>query len=100
DQQAVLNTVSLAGAGIKVATFDGDTPSSLRASARETGQIIITNPDMLHAGILPNHTKWVKFFKAVSYVVIDELHTYRGVFGSHMANLVRRFRRVLEFYGA
>lgn len=100
DQQAVLNTVSLAGAGIKVATFDGDTPSSLRASARETGQIIITNPDMLHAGILPNHTKWVKFFKAVSYVVIDELHTYRGVFGSHMANLVRRFRRVLDFYGA
>lgn len=101
DQQAELNESVLSGdLGIRVVTYDGDTPASVRASARQKGQIIITNPDMLHSGILPNHTKWVKFFGSLRFVVIDELHTYRGVFGSHMTNLIRRLRRVCRHYGA
>jgi len=100
DQQSELNESILFGElPVKVATYDGDTPASLRVSARETGQIIISNPDMLHTGILPNHPKWIKFLKTLSYVVIDEVHTYRGVFGSHMANLVRRLKRITAFYG-
>ena len=100
DQQAELNDTVLSGdLKVKVATFDGDTPSSLRVSARETGQIVISNPDMLHAGILPNHPKWIRFFKQLKYVVIDEVHSYRGVFGAHMTNLLRRFKRVARFYG-
>ncbi|MDR2730617.1 MAG: DEAD/DEAH box helicase [Treponema sp.] len=85
---------------IKVATYDGDTPESLRISARETGRIIISNPDMLHTGILPNHPKWVKFFSRLKFVVVDEAHAYRGVFGSHVANVIRRLRRIAAFYGA
>lgn len=101
DQQSELNELTLgAELGIKVATYDGDTPTSLRASARDTGQIIISNPDMFHSGILPNHPKWIKFIKNLRYVVIDELHSYRGVFGSHVANVIRRLRRVAAFYGA
>jgi DEAD/DEAH box helicase domain-containing protein len=69
-------------------------------SARDTGRIIISNPDMLHAGILPNHPKWIKFFSNLKYIVIDEAHAYRGVFGSHVANVIRRLRRVCAFYGA
>ncbi len=100
DQQAELNEAAIAGElAVKVVTYDGDTAPSLRASARETGQIIITNPDMLHTGILPNHPKWIKFLKQLEFVVIDEIHTYRGVFGSHMANVVRRLRRIARFYG-
>ena len=67
---------------MKIFTYDGDTPSSIRISAREEGRIIITNPDMLHTGILPNHTKWIKVLAGVRYVVIDEMHSYRGVFGA------------------
>jgi DEAD/DEAH box helicase domain-containing protein len=101
DQQADLNESVLSGElGVKIATYDGDTPASVRTSARETGQIIISNPDMLHAGILPNHPKWIKFLKTLSWVVIDEVHSYRGVFGSHLANLVRRLARVAAFYGS
>ena len=101
DQQSELNETTLgADLGLKVSTYDGDTPTSLRASARETGQIIISNPDMFHSGILPNHPKWIKFLKNLRYVVIDEVHTYRGVFGSHVANVIRRLRRVAAFYGA
>ncbi|MDR1626629.1 MAG: DEAD/DEAH box helicase [Spirochaetia bacterium] len=101
DQQSGLNESVLMGElGIKIATYDGDTPNSLRVSARETAQIIISNPDMLHAGILPNHPKWIKFLKTLRWVVIDEIHSYRGVFGSHLANLLRRLRRVAAFYGA
>ncbi len=102
DQQAELNTVVDDGnrVPIKIATYDGDTPQSLRASARDTGQIIISNPDMLHSGILPNHPRWIKFLGALRYVVIDEIHTYRGVFGSHMTNVIRRLRRIAQFYGA
>jgi DEAD/DEAH box helicase domain-containing protein len=85
---------------IKVATYDGDTPESLRINARETGRIIISNPDMLHTGILPNHPKWVKFFSRLKFIVIDEAHAYRGVFGSHVANVIRRLRRIAAFYGA
>ena len=101
DQQAELNEVSLGGRlDISINTYDGDTPSSLRTAARKAGQIIISNPDMLHAGILPNHPKWIQFFTNLAYVVIDEIHTYRGVFGSHMANLIRRLKRVAAFYGS
>ncbi|KGE73559.1 DEAD/DEAH box helicase [Spirochaeta lutea] len=99
DQQAGLNEIALTGVPVKIATYDGDTPTSLRASARQTGQIIISNPDMLHSGILPNHPKWIKFLKNLKYVVIDELHAYRGIFGSHLSNLIRRLRRILDFYG-
>ena len=85
---------------IKIATYDGDTPDSLRVSARDTGRIIISNPDMLHAGILPNHPKWIKFFSNLKFIVIDEAHAYRGVLGSHVADLIRRLKRVSAFYGS
>ncbi|MDR3192637.1 MAG: DEAD/DEAH box helicase, partial [Treponema sp.] len=85
---------------LKAATYDGDTPESLRVAARDTGRIIISNPDMLHAGILPNHPRWIKFFSRLKYVVIDEAHAYRGVLGSHVANVIRRLRRVAAFYGS
>jgi DEAD/DEAH box helicase domain-containing protein len=85
---------------IKVATYDGDTPDSLRVSARDTGRIIISNPDMLHAGVLPNHPKWIKFFSNLKFIVIDEAHAYRGVLGSHVADLIRRLKRIAAFYGS
>jgi DEAD/DEAH box helicase domain-containing protein len=101
DQQSALNEIVLAGeVGIKVSTYDGDTPSSVRVSARDEGRIIISNPDMLHSGVLPNHPKWIRFFSSLSYVVIDEVHTYRGVFGSHMTNVLRRLKRIARFYGS
>ncbi|GHV22687.1 putative ATP-dependent helicase YprA [Spirochaetia bacterium] len=100
DQQSELNETigGFEGLDIKVATYDGDTPDSLRAAARDKGRIVITNPDMLHQGVLPNHTKWIKFFSELKYVVIDEAHTYRGVFGSHAANVIRRLKRIAAFY--
>ena len=85
--------------GIKVYTFDGDTPASARRAIRSSGQIVVTNPDMLHSGILPHHTIWVRLFENLEVVVIDELHQYRGVFGSHMANVIRRLKRIAKFYG-
>jgi len=103
DQQAELNETvgdDSEGFNLKIATYDGDTPESLRISARDTGRIIISNPDMLHTGILPNHPKWIKFFSNLKYIVIDEAHAYRGVMGSHVANVIRRLRRVTAFYGA
>ena len=101
DQQSELNELILEGhLPLKVATYDGDTPDSLRISARDSGRIIISNPDMLHAGVLPNHPKWISFFSSLKYIVIDETHTYRGVFGSHVANLLRRLIRICRFYGA
>jgi len=110
DQQSELNELvqgdSRAGNNghgaipIKIATYDGDTPDSLRVSARDTGRIIISNPDMLHAGILPNHPKWIKFFSNLKFIVIDEAHAYRGVLGSHVADLIRRLKRVAAFYGS
>lgn len=80
-------------------TYDGDTPPATRAAVREAGHVVITNPDMLHAAILPHHARWVRLFENLRFVVVDELHTYRGVFGSHMANVLRRLQRVAAFYG-
>jgi len=101
DQQASLNEIVIDGElPVKICTYDGDTPGSLRISARKSGRIIISNPDMLHSGILPNHPKWIEFFKSLKYIVLDEVHTYRGVFGSHMTNLIRRLRRIAAFYGS
>src|SRR5712671_1768781 len=83
-----------------VFTYDGDTPSDARKAIRERGHVVLTNPDMLHTGILPHHPKWMRLFENLRYIVIDELHTYRGVFGSHLANVLRRLRRVAQFYGS
>src|ERR1700732_2111350 len=83
-----------------VFTYDGDTASDARKAIRERGHVILTNPDMLHTGILPHHTKWTRVFENLKYVVLDELHTYRGVFGSHLANVLRRLARIAEFYGS
>jgi DEAD/DEAH box helicase domain-containing protein len=83
-----------------VFTYDGDTPSDARKAIRERGHIFLTNPDMLHSGILPHHTKWMRLFENLRYIVLDELHTYRGVFGSHLANVLRRLQRVARFYGS
>src|SRR5690606_14237636 len=80
--------------------FDGDTRADARKAARERARIVLTNPDMLHAGILPNHTKWSSLFRGLRYVVLDELHTYRGVFGSHMAHVLARLQRIARFHGA
>jgi len=85
---------------LKTYTYDGDTPPQARAAVRSAGHVVITNPDMLHTGILPHHTKWVKLFENLRYVVLDELHTYRGVFGSNVANVLRRLRRICAFYGS
>jgi DEAD/DEAH box helicase domain-containing protein len=82
-----------------VFTYDGDTPSDARQSIRQHGHIVLTNPDMLHTGILPHHTKWTRLFENLQYIVLDELHTYRGVFGSHLANVLRRLKRITRFYG-
>ncbi len=81
-------------------TYDGDTPRAGRAPIRRTARLVLSNPDMLHVGILPYHTRWDRFFARLRYVILDELHTYRGVFGSHMANVLRRLRRICRFYGS
>src|SRR5215475_12925736 len=83
-----------------VFTYDGDTPSDARKAIREKGHIVLTNPDMLHTGILPHHTKWTRLFENLKFIVMDELHTYRGVFGSHLCNVLRRLRRIAKFYGS
>lgn len=88
------------GVDVKAYTYDGDTQGAARKAIREAGHIVVTNPDMLHANILPHHTKWVKLFENLRYIVIDEIHTYRGVFGSHLANVLRRLVRLCEFYGS
>ncbi len=101
DQVAEILELNRAGdLGIRAFTFDGDTPGDARKAVRTRGDIVVSNPDMLHQGILPHHTKWAQFFENLRFVVIDEMHAYRGVFGSHMANVIRRLRRVCRFYGA
>ena len=101
DQVAELLELNRAGQlGVKAFTFDGDTPGDARAAVRLHGDIVVSNPDMLHQAILPHHTKWAQFFENLQYVVIDEIHTYRGVFGSHVANVLRRLKRVCAFYGS
>lgn len=86
--------------GIATFTYDGDTPKDIRKSVREKSKIVISNPDMLHKAILPHHTKWIGLFSNLRYVVIDELHNYRGVFGSQVANVIRRLKRVSKHYGS
>ena len=86
-------------ADIKTYTYDGDTPDDARQAIRKQGHVVVTNPDMLHAGILPHHTKWQKLFANLKFVVIDELHVYRGIFGSHLTNVMRRLVRICRFYG-
>jgi len=92
--------VDAMGSDLRAFTYDGDTPQDARRAIRERANVIFTNPDMLHAGVLPHHTKWAKAFENLKYIVIDELHYYRGVYGSHLANLLRRLKRVCEFYGS
>ncbi len=92
--------ITEAGVDVKTYTYDGDTPQSARKAIRQAGHIVVTNPDMLHSGILPHHTKWTKLFENLKYIVIDEVHHYRGVFGSHLANTLRRLKRICDFYGS
>ena len=101
DQVAELySMIERIGADVKAYTYDGDTPASARSAIRQAGHVVVTNPDMLHQGILPHHAKWVKLFENLCYVVIDEIHAYRGVFGSNLANVLRRLRRICAFYGS
>lgn len=101
DQVAELLELNRAGElGVRAFTFDGDTPGDARQAIRLHGEIVVSNPDMLHQAILPHHTKWAQFFENLRYVVIDEIHTYRGVFGSHVTNVLRRLRRICAFYGS
>ena len=86
--------------GLRCATYDGDTAPEERGEVRRSAQVLLTNPDMLHLGILPNHQMWRGFFRHLEYVVFDESHVYRGVFGSHVANVIRRLRRICALYGA
>ena len=92
--------VDLLGANIKTYTFDGDTPRDIRRTIRSAGHIVVTNPDMMHQGILPHHTLWIKLFENLRFIIIDEVHSYRGVFGSHLSNVLRRLKRICEFYGS
>jgi DEAD/DEAH box helicase domain-containing protein len=101
DQVAELQQIiDLTGSPIGTYTYDGDTPADARRAIRTRGNIVVTNPDMLHTGILPHHAKWAGFFANLRYVVIDELHTYRGVFGSHFCNVLRRLKRLCAFHGS
>jgi DEAD/DEAH box helicase domain-containing protein len=101
DQLAELNDLNQRlNDRVGVFTYDGDTPSDARKSIREKAHIILSNPDMLHTGILPHHTRWTHLFEGLRYIVLDELHTYRGVFGSHLCNVLRRLRRIARFYGS
>src|SRR6185369_9248084 len=79
---------------IGVFTYDGDTPQDARRAIRGRAHVVLSNPDMVHSGILPHHPRWAKLFENLKFIVIDELHTYRGVFGSHLGNIVRRLQRV------
>lgn len=96
----LLELNKLLGDKIGLFTYDGDTPQSTRKAIRKQAQIVISNPYMLHSGILPHHTKWINLFENLKYIIIDELHSYTGVFGSHMANVMRRLKRICEFYGS
>jgi DEAD/DEAH box helicase domain-containing protein len=87
-------------ARIGVFTYDGDTPSDARRAIRGKAHVVLSNPDMLHSGILPHHPRWAKLFENLRFVVIDELHAYRGVFGSHLGNILRRLQRVCRHYGS
>src|SRR5689334_14576018 len=86
--------------GLREAIYDGDTPREDRPSIRRRANLVLTNPDMLNVGVLPHHKRWGDFLANLGWVVVDEAHTYRGVFGSHVANVLRRLRRVARIYGA
>ncbi len=100
EQSAVLQKLITDHWSLTTAIYDGDTPQSHRPSIRKNARIVLSNPDMLHTGILPHHSNWSDFFSNLKFIVIDEAHTYRGVFGSHVANVVRRLKRVANFYGS
>ena len=101
DQEAGIRAlIQDAGLSIPAIVYDGDTPGDARRAARERSPIVMTNPDMLHAGILPHHAHWARTFQRLRYVVLDELHTYRGVFGSHVAHVIQRLRRAAAFHGS
>jgi len=100
DQFSNLQSLAARLQSLTPAIYDGDTPQSARSAIRRNARIVLSNPDMLHTGILPHHTNWLEFFSSLRFVVIDETHTYRGVFGSHVANVIRRLKRVAAFYGA
>src|SRR5947208_1251110 len=100
DQLAELEALAKALPEMRMFTYDGDTPQDARRAVRARANLVLTNPDMLHSGILPHHTKWATLFQNLRYVVIDELHAYRGVFGSHLANVLRRLHRICRHYGA
>src|SRR5713101_1309010 len=100
DQLAELEALAKSLPDLRMFTYDGDTPQDARRAVRARANLVLTNPDMLHSGMLPHHTKWAVLFQNLRYVVIDELHAYRGVFGSHLANLVRRLRRLCRHYGS
>jgi DEAD/DEAH box helicase domain-containing protein len=101
DQEEALRTLMRdAGLSTPAITYDGDTPADARRAAKQRAGLVLTNPDMLHAGIMPHHTSWARLFAGLKYVVVDELHTYRGVFGSHLANVMRRLVRIARFHGS
>ncbi|HSM32924.1 MAG TPA: DEAD/DEAH box helicase [Anaerolineae bacterium] len=101
DQLAELRDLAaLAEMGLSAAVYDGDTPAAIRANVREAGQVVLTNPDMLSTAVLPHHTKWFQLFEQLRFIVIDEAHTYRGIFGSHVANVLRRLLRICAHYGS
>ncbi len=101
DQVAELNALSLKlPRSVRAYTYDGDTPANQRRDIRDRAHIVVTNPDMLHMGILPHHVKWIRFFQGLRWIVLDEVHSYRGVFGSHVTNVIRRLKRICEFYGS
>jgi DEAD/DEAH box helicase domain-containing protein len=100
DQLAELEALARAMPEMRMFTYDGDTPQDARRAVRARANLVLTNPDMLHSGILPHHTKWAALFQNLRYVVIDELHAYRGVFGSHLANVLRRLKRICAHYGS
>jgi DEAD/DEAH box helicase domain-containing protein len=100
DQLAELTGLARQLPDLRMFTYDGDTPQDARRAVRARANLVLTNPDMLHAGILPHHTKWVNLFQNLRYVVLDELHAYRGVFGSHLANVLRRLKRICRHYGS
>jgi DEAD/DEAH box helicase domain-containing protein len=100
DLQRKAHAEGLSVPAIPAAIYDGDTPTSQRAGIRSNARLLMTNPDMLHMGILPHHTLWACYLRSLRFVIIDEVHIYRGVFGSHIANLIRRLKRVANFYGA
>ncbi len=100
DQLAELTELAKTLPDMRMFTYDGDTPQDARRVVRARANLVLTNPDMLHSGILPHHTKWLNLFQNLRYVVIDELHAYRGVFGSHLANVLRRLKRICRHYGS